>query len=543
MSDHEDAKYRPLARLGQGGMAQVFLAIASGPVGFSKLVVIKEIRDEFADDPEFVSMFLDEARLAARLNHPNVVQTTEVGVDGRRYFICMEYLEGQPLNRIFARLAGGGELTRAMKVRLLVDALAGLHHAHEVRDLDGSALDIVHRDATPHNVFLTYSGQVKVVDFGIAKALSSSTETRTGVLKGKVHYMAPEQAEGEKVDRRADVFSAGMMLWESLAGHRPFRRMPDAAVMNKIIRGDIPSPFTVDPALPAPLEAICMKALAHDRDARFATAADMATALEEALESLGDRTTVRDAAKVVDRHFAEDRDAMKRLVESQVALIQRASEGRTRRATALPVVDYDRPESPLSAPVGSPTPTPPPLGLPGLSESAARDEHPSSSITAAFTGRSDAPARGRSAPRPRGLAWVAAVLVIAVAATAGVLQLRGGHDESAASPPIASASASVRASRQVTIDSMPQGAAVRDGDALLGSTPLILAIDPSAPPRRLVMSLPGYAPHTFVPTADDGRILFPLAPLAPSAAPSPAKPEAKPRPRPRPLGDDINTAR
>ncbi len=133
--------------------------------------MIKQIRDQLADDPEFLGMFLDEARLAARLNHPNVVQTNEVGEDGRRYFIAMEYLEGQPLNRIAQRLAKDGRLTLAMHVRILIEALAGLHYAHELTDFDGTQLQVVHRDATPHNVFVTYAGQVKVVDFGIAKAL------------------------------------------------------------------------------------------------------------------------------------------------------------------------------------------------------------------------------------------------------------------------------------------------------------------------------------------------------------------------------------
>ena len=171
-------------------MAQVFLALASGPAGFNKLVVIKQIRPQFAEDPEFLTMFLDEARLAARLNHPNVVQTNEVGEDGRRFFICMEYLEGQPFNRILhAASAPRAALTLGMQLRILVDALAGLHHAHELCDFDGTPLEVVHRDVTPHNIFITYAGQVKVVDFGIAKALSSSSRDahRRAQGQGRVH--------------------------------------------------------------------------------------------------------------------------------------------------------------------------------------------------------------------------------------------------------------------------------------------------------------------------------------------------------------------
>src|SRR5215468_3006277 len=201
-------KYRLIAEIGKGGMADVYLAVVQGPAGFNKLVVIKKTRSELTRDPEFIAMFLDEARLAARLNHPNVVQTHEVGQEGDRYFIAMEYLDGQPLNRIRAR--AGSSFGVNLQVRVLADVLAGLHHAHELCDFDGTPLGVVHRDATPQNVFVTYDGLIKVVDFGIAKAVDSSAETRTGVVKGKVTYMAPEQAKGDRVDRRADIFAVGV---------------------------------------------------------------------------------------------------------------------------------------------------------------------------------------------------------------------------------------------------------------------------------------------------------------------------------------------
>src|SRR4051812_12396895 len=146
-------KYRLIAELGHGGMAEVFLAVVRGPAGFNKLVVIKQIRPQLAEDPEFLGMFLDEARLAARLSHPNVVQTNEVGQEGSRYFIAMEYLEGQPLNRVVHRLGRSGGLPLAMHLKVISDTLAGLHHAHELADYDGTALNVVHRDVTPHNIF------------------------------------------------------------------------------------------------------------------------------------------------------------------------------------------------------------------------------------------------------------------------------------------------------------------------------------------------------------------------------------------------------
>ena len=207
-------------------MADVFLAVQSGPTGsgFQKLMVVKRLRQNLADEPEFVAMLVDEARIAARLNHPNVVQTNEVGELNGQYFIAMEYLDGQPLHRIQHRNAqrqkdgATAPFSKDLQYVVLLDVLAGLHHAHELLDYDGTPLQIVHRDMTPHNIFVTYEGQVKVVDFGIARAVGRSAETRQGIIKGKVRYMAPEQAIGHNVDRRADVFAIGIILWEVASG-------------------------------------------------------------------------------------------------------------------------------------------------------------------------------------------------------------------------------------------------------------------------------------------------------------------------------------
>jgi eukaryotic-like serine/threonine-protein kinase len=213
-------KYKLLARLGQGGMAEVFLAVAFGPSGFNKLLVIKRLRPELAEDSAYLSMFLDEARLAARLNHPNVVQANDVGsIDGQHY-LSMEYLDGQPLNRLFTVARTQGLQPTAAYLRLVSDTLAGLHYAHELADYDGTPLNVVHRDVSPHNVFITYDGQVKLVDFGVAKAATHAQRTSTGVVKGKISYMAPEQALSVAVDRRADIFSVGVILWELVTGQR-----------------------------------------------------------------------------------------------------------------------------------------------------------------------------------------------------------------------------------------------------------------------------------------------------------------------------------
>lgn len=222
-------KYRSLGRIGQGGMADVFLAVGRGPAGFNKLVVVKRLRDNVASGATFRDMFLDEARLAARLNHPNVVQTYEVFEDEGAFFITMEYLEGQPLSRITREgNRRGMRFQPQIHARIISDVLCGLQYAHDARDFDGAPLQIVHRDVSPQNIFVTYNGQIKVVDFGIAKAELSSSKTQVGSFKGKAAYMAPEQLEGGVIDRRVDVFTTGIVLWElSSARAEPRRALPD----------------------------------------------------------------------------------------------------------------------------------------------------------------------------------------------------------------------------------------------------------------------------------------------------------------------------
>ncbi|MEP7122408.1 MAG: serine/threonine-protein kinase [Byssovorax sp.] len=532
-------KYRLIAELGHGGMAEVFLAIASGPAGFNKLVVLKQIRDQLADDPEFLAMFLDEARLAARLNHPNVVQTNEVGEDGRRYFIAMEYLEGQPLNRIVQRLAKDGRLALPMHVRILIDALAGLHYAHELADFDGTSLQVVHRDATPHNIFVTYAGQVKVVDFGIAKALGSSSETRAGVLKGKVSYMAPEQALGERVDRRADVFAVGIMLWEALAGRRPFKGHNDVVILQKLVAGEIPSPGTVRDDIPELLEAICMKALAHDREERYATAEDMQRALEAALEKLGERPQLRDVGDLVAKTFADERLRIRGVIEAQMANIRTSGEfptpeisavGKSHGRLALPRIDAPPTESGSfnSSQRRSITSVDPGSG-------PRTDPSRVSSLTANTTLAEPTPPPPAPAKKPIALYGIVAVAV-AVAAAA-IAWPRGQAMPTPTSPTVAAAPIT----RMIRIESTPPGATVSENDKVLGQTPMAIPLDPSQQSaRQLVLSLDGYAPYTVHqgPSLEDVRVLVPLTvavAVAPkSTADAAAATHTKPPPGPGP---------
>lgn len=323
MSD-KIGKYRVIAKLGQGGMARVLLTVAAGKAGFEKLLVVKELREELAGDPEFLTMFLDEARLAARLNHSNVVQTYEVGQDGDRHFIAMDYLEGQSLVALQVAV-GRSKLPIDVQVRVLSDMLSGLHYAHTLCDYDGTPLCVVHRDVSPHNVFITYDGQVRVLDFGIAKAIGASAQTRTGVYKGKPSYMAPEQVQTQPVDARADVFSAGVMLWETLAGKR-FAIGNELAVLSSRVLGTENSIREVAPSAPPELVEICEKAMALSPASRFESAGAMRDALESWLDARESRVGPKELGAYLVEVFAAERASMRARIDEQLRLVRSSEE-------------------------------------------------------------------------------------------------------------------------------------------------------------------------------------------------------------------------
>lgn len=318
-------------------MADVYLAVAKGLARFNKLVVVKCLRKRWLEDEglgegrgdqnEFVEMFLEEAQLAARLNHPNIVQTNEVGEESGDFYIAMEYLEGQPLNRIIARAARKErELPLQFVMLLLCETLAGLHHAHELKDYDGKPLDVVHRDASPHNIFITYEGQAKVVDFGIAKATTRSFETRTGVLKGKIHYMAPEQARCSDLDRRADLFTIGVVLWELVAKKRMWATMGDIQILQKLVTEPVPSLTEVVPDVDPTLAAIIAKATSLDPADRYATADEMRRELAQWSKAQLPAVTSSEIGAYVADLFADKRTMVAQIIEQQFAQIRRGEE-------------------------------------------------------------------------------------------------------------------------------------------------------------------------------------------------------------------------
>jgi serine/threonine protein kinase/ABC-type branched-subunit amino acid transport system substrate-binding protein len=310
-----------MAAVGRGGMSNVYLAVTEGvhaTAQFQKLLVLKVLNRDLAEDPEFVRMFLNEARLAARLNHPNIVQTIEVGHAGSQHFLAMEYMEGQSLSRVLSSPEARTQLSLSMRFHILIQALGGLHYAHERKGYDGSPLDIVHRDISPSNLFVTYDGQVKLMDFGIAKARDSATETRVGIFKGKPAYIAPEQIVGQAVDRRADIYSVGVVLWELLTGRRLWHGLSQTEIISRVVTGELPAPRSVDPRIPVDLEAICLKALATQREDRYATAAELMGALEHFAKRLP-AVISRDVGNILTQAFRADRERIGKVIEAQLA--------------------------------------------------------------------------------------------------------------------------------------------------------------------------------------------------------------------------------
>lgn len=319
--------YRVIAKIGEGGMASVYLGVMCGLSNFTKLLVIKVLHREMAERADTLAMFLDEARIAARLNHTNVVDTYEVGQDGGCPFIAMEYLQGQPYSAVLRRI-GRETFPLAVQLEVISEVLEGLHYVHELRDFDGAPLGLVHRDVSPQNVFINYDGRVKLVDFGIAKAACSQQDTRAGVIKGKISYLAPEQASDADVDRRADVFAVGVMLWEAIAQRRFTSGTIDAATIHKRVQGTEPRIREVAPDAPAALARICDRALEVDPDDRYGTALEFQRALDAFREGEGHRVDLREVGRMIAQCFASERALIDHLIEGNTAaeLMHRSSQ-------------------------------------------------------------------------------------------------------------------------------------------------------------------------------------------------------------------------
>jgi serine/threonine protein kinase len=404
-------RYDVRAKIADGGMATVFVAhVAQGANASGRIagdlpdvVAIKMIRDEFARSGEFLTMFMDEAKIVSRLRHPNIVRYHELGNEGGHVFIAMELLFGQSLWTVW-------DACRTRGMRLRYDMIAwigarvadGLHYAHEFSDEGGRSLEIVHRDVNATNIFVTYEGDIKIIDFGLAKATNRASKTAAGIIKGKVAYMSPEQAIGAPVDRRTDVFALATTLWELCCDRRLFKRSDEVETLKRVHAAEVPDPTRLQSDFPLPLWRTLEHALARDKERRYATAAEFARDLDAFAREGGSGVDRRTVSAVMGELFAEDR-------ERQAAWIAEAS-APEQRAPLGPLKDPSRFWSAEDLEVPS-------SALPMFAAGGANAVRPSAELRA-----SEAPGLARRSPR-----WVevviAALLAIALI-VAIVLSLR-----------------------------------------------------------------------------------------------------------------------
>ncbi|CAN5347514.1 hypothetical protein BH09MYX1_BH09MYX1_39740 [soil metagenome] len=492
-------KYRRIAEIGRGGMAALKLAVVLGGAAARKLVVLKELLPDLALDAEFRSMFMDAARLASRLNHANVVQTFEVtDEDDGSCAIVMEYLEGQPLSRVRSRLktVAPDELF-GIQLRVIVDLLTGLDYAHTLADFDGTPLRIVHRDVSPHNVFVTFSGSSKVLDCGIAKASDSSSQTRTGTMKGKRAYMSPEQARGDVVDPRADIYSVGVMLWEAVVGRRIWSGLNDAAILHRLLTARPPSPCEVAPEVAEPLDAVVRRAMAPSRDERYTTAAEMRAAIEGAITEIGFTLPNPVAIGVLlERAFADDRANVRAVIDEQM----RVAEGTT--TAEHPALSTDL------------------VPLPAPSVTGSR-----SGVLA--SGRTGGSALTVAPKAPASEPWRVFGIAAGLAVLAGIglfFAIRAANGDGTPALAAASADAAPAGPKvvHVRLDGVPAGALVTvDGQSLPHDSTVV---DGHAGDRRAIRVIaPGFETLEFpLDVAGDGVYALTLVPV-PAAALPPAR--------------------
>jgi eukaryotic-like serine/threonine-protein kinase len=549
-------RYEVLAKLAAGGMAVVYVARAHGVAGFERLVAVKVLHANLAHEEEFIKMFLDEARLAARIRHPNVVPTIDISdSDEAGYFIVMDYIEGDHLGQILASAHKVEErLPVPVALRIVVDALGGLGAAHDLVDENGKHLGLVHRDVSPHNIMVGRDGVARLTDFGVAKAEDRLTHTRDGQVKGKLAYMAPEQAASGQTDSRSDLFSMGVILWECITGRRLFRTESTAATLHKLLHEDAPAPSTVDPAL-APLDAVLAKALAREPNVRFTTAEEFAQAIEEAAGAVGGLSSLRGVTQAVKQYAAVKLKRDKKLIDDAIASLK-VTEG-DGSAFALDAVSEPSGVSSSDVSVGSLSmskvsgvfahatnpgvPVPPPPPRPGDTASRLGPPPPPPPL-----GMAPGDLRGLNVPAysadeaPRGSrTWVLALVVFSVVALGSVawFAIQSEHD----------------AVQVKAIEPLAQPAPTPVAPAEVA--PAAAAVVPVQPPAQAEAPAPAIAPEVpeaavAAPTEKTGERQRGSSPrgtprrprvekAAPVAAPQPATPKPAPAPKPRVVDDFI----
>lgn len=504
-SEARRGRYDILALLGRGGMGEVYLAAHRGPSAFAKLVVLKILRTELVADDSMLAMFEDEARVSAQLIHPNIAQTLELCMDETKPYLVMEYLDGQPLSTVFRRLAKqGATISPRVLARIAIDILSALEYAHTSTDLSGAPLHLVHRDVSPQNVFVTYAGQAKLLDFGIAKVVVRSENTKTGVLKGKVAFMAPEQALGLPVDCRVDLFALGMVLLQGLTGKKPWNRTDDMQILLALAAGRIPCPAELLGAdVPRALVDVCTRALAANRDDRYWSAREMRVELEAFLESYKDAGDSENVGELLDRLFAEERAEKKALIEGK---LKELMDGRW----SLPPGAASSRRLKLRTTLVDEGSTPPPTNVPSTSA-------PASAVP---------PSERPVLPEARRSGRIALVLASAVALAAGIWFVRplgqsGSPSAQSASPATAAAenppppledSAQPAATAPVVVEQpIPRPAASSAAAPSAASQPSTSLATPHArAPKRVSPQSPAPAKHAPMPAPPSSGGAFDL---------------------------------
>jgi len=492
-------RYRIRGVLGEGGMGRLYVAEQTGIEGFAKIVAVKKILPRLAHSEHFRRLFLDEARVAARLEHPNIVTTYELGEGGGTYFIAMEYLPGEDLESVLARCRTSGPIPIATAAYLAQQCASGLHYAHELRDALGRPSGLVHRDVNPSNIFLTYHGAVKLLDFGVAKASTGNDRTAPGVFKGKYAYCAPEQLAGTGVDGRTDLFSLGIVLWECLTGERLFDKATDAGTIDAVRAMPIVPPSRRRPEVPLALNHITMRALFRDPAHRYQSAAEMSEALDQFLADDHQRPAGKSVGQWLQALFGSERASLKTAI-ARGAQIEQALATLARADGAGARVE------------GTPGDRTPPMVRPRQLWSTSFDRiTPSAGSPAAC--RPPAPAAAPvaepapPAPRANRFPWVG--VAAAVVGIAAFLAARPRTPPAPLGPPLAN----------LRVESAPPGAHVFvDGDPSGLVTPALLRLPVGRtvelrlvmagrrPAARRVQVAAGAAPESFLLEESSGTV-------------------------------------
>jgi serine/threonine-protein kinase len=391
-------QYQILGRIALGGMAEVYKAVSRGVEGFEKVVAIKRILPHVAEDEEFITMFKDEARIAAQLQHSNIAQIFELKSEGDTFYIVLEYVPGKDLRALFEH---GRAVKRAMPLaqacHIIMQVCEGLEYAHNKKDRHGRPLGLIHRDVSPPNVLVSYEGEVKLIDFGVAKAAGRASQTQAGILKGKFGYMSPEQVRGATIDRRSDVFSLGAVLWEILCNQRLFQAETDFATLEKVRTVSVDPPSRINPAVSTKLEQIVMRSLHADVNIRYQTAAELHDALQAFMFEEGLFYSRKNLAEWMQEHFAKDIEAEKEKAR-QVPPAPPSKPAGPKSTTMSP---GGRAPAPPIPPGGKKPPPPPaaqrPPSPPGRQSALSTEAHPSlASLAEAQQGKRTPPKPGRA---------------------------------------------------------------------------------------------------------------------------------------------------